>query len=278
MGRDNYSLPSIFQKGTVMKLLVQSDDYGITKGAAHGTLEAIEYGIVKNTGLFSNMSWAEECAAWIRPYLDRIAFGLDLNMSTGPSICAHQVIPGLVQENGMFLTSGMNRALDTDENGHDHCAAIKDQIEMEFEKQIERYISIVGKTPDYLHAHAYGTETTAEVSRELAKKYGIHYSMDLPSEMTDMKMAGFGWYKFPPTFENQIQDDPIQYITEDRDGLLEHQYGYIITHCGYCDAPLVEMSSFNLNRVKDLEAMTSPVVKKWVEENRVELISYKDLK
>jgi hypothetical protein len=47
MGRDNYSLPSIFQKGTVMKLLVQSDDYGITKGAAHGTLEAIEYGIVK---------------------------------------------------------------------------------------------------------------------------------------------------------------------------------------------------------------------------------------
>ena len=87
-----------------------------------------------------------------------------------------------------------------------------------------------------------------------------------------------GWYKFPPTYENQLADDPISFITADTDGLLKHQYAYLITHCGYCDAPLIQLSSFNLNRLKDLEAMTSATIKDWVKENHIELINYNDLK
>jgi predicted glycoside hydrolase/deacetylase ChbG (UPF0249 family) len=261
-----------------MKLMVQSDDYGITKGAAQGALESIRNGIVRNTGLFANMPWAAECVEWIKPYLGQIAFGLDLNMSTGPSLCPADQIPGLVQANGMFNTSGMNRGMDSEENHHDHCAAIEDQIRTEFEAQIQKYIELVGKTPEYLHGHAYGTETTLRISRELAKKYGVRYSMDVSNEIPDMKAAGMGWYVFPPTFENQLKDDPISYIVNDHDGLLQHAYGYLILHCGYCDADLIRLSSFNLNRVRDLEACTSDAVKNWVKENHVELINYNDLK
>jgi len=261
-----------------MKLLVQSDDYGITKGAAQGALEAIRNGIVRNTGLFANMTWAEECVEWIRPYFNQIAFGLDLNMSTGPALCNAEQIPDLLQSNQMFLSSSMNRALDTDQNQNDHCAVIEAQIRLEFEAQIQQYIKLTGKKPDYLHGHAYGTETTLKISRELAQKYGCRYSMDLANEIKDMKMAGMGWYKFPPTYENQLADDPISFITADTDGLLKHQYAYLITHCGYCDAPLIQLSSFNLNRLKDLEAMTSATIKDWVKENHIELINYNDLK
>lgn len=126
-----------------MKLLVQSDDFGITEGCAQGAVKAIRDGIVRNTGLFANMPWAAECVALIRPYLDRIAFGLDLNLSTGGPVLPAEQIPGLVQPNGVFLTSSMNRALDTPENGRDHLNY--DEVYREFEAQIQRYIALVGK-------------------------------------------------------------------------------------------------------------------------------------
>ena len=44
-----------------MKLLIQSDDYGMTPAVADGIIYGITHGVVRNTGLFSNMPWAAEC-------------------------------------------------------------------------------------------------------------------------------------------------------------------------------------------------------------------------
>ena len=59
--------------------------------------------------------------------------------------------------------------------------------------------------------------------------------------------------------------------------ILNQEYGYIVSHCGYADADLFELTSFTLCRPKDLEAMTSEAVKNWVKENNIELASFKDL-
>ncbi|MCI8401379.1 MAG: ChbG/HpnK family deacetylase [Lachnospiraceae bacterium] len=257
-----------------MKLLVQSDDYGITEAQARGAIQAITEGIVRNTGLFSNMPWAPRCVEWIRPYLDQIAFGLDLNMSTGPALLSRQEIPSLVQENGQFLTSSMNRALDTDENDHDH--VVYEEAYREFEAQILRFIELVGRKPDYLHGHAYGTKTTSRVSRDLAAKYGLPYSMAI-GEDPRMTSGGMGWYQFPPTLENQLKSDLTDFILKDQNGYLGKEYGMLITHCGYVEACLFGLSSFTLYRAKDLEGVTDEKVKQWVKDNQVELITYKDL-
>lgn len=257
-----------------MKLLVQSDDYGITKAVSLGIIEAIKFGIVKNTGLFANMPWAEEIVELIKPYLNDIAFGVDLNISTGPALLSSSEIPGLVQNNGYFLTSSMNRALDTEQNNFDH--VVYEEVYKEFEAQIQRYIQLVGKTPDYLHAHAYSTKTVAQVSRDLAKKYNIPYSVDL-FEHEKMAPTDMGWYQFPPTPENQLKSNLKDYIIEDKNNYLNHEYGALVCHCGYADSQLFEFSSFNLYRIKDLEAMTSIEVKEWFDTHDIELVTYKDL-
>ena len=115
-----------------MKYLFQSDDYGITRAVSLGCIHGIKNGVIRNTGMFANMPWIEECVEWIRPYLGQIAFGIDLNASTGPSILGHDRVPALTHEDGSFLGSRENRALDTDENDHDHLAAVADQLEAEF--------------------------------------------------------------------------------------------------------------------------------------------------
>ena len=256
-----------------MKLIVQSDDYGITPAVACGIIEGIKHGVIRNTGMFTNMPWAAECVEMIRPYLDQIAFGIDLNASTGSSLLGYDKVPGLCHEDGSFYTSRENKALDQDAPEHDHVDY--DQVYAEFDAQIQKFIELVGRKPDYLHGHAYGTKTTFRASMDLAKKYGLLYSSQI-NAAPGVKPAGMGWVVFGGP-EAQMKEDLVSYITTDHDGLLESEYAYLITHCGYADAPLFKLSSFNALRVKDLEALCSDEVKQWIKDNNVELITIKDL-
>ena len=62
-----------------MKLLTQSDDYGFTRGVTCGILDAIENGVVRNTGLFVNMPESEHAASFIQDY-PQVCFGIDFNI------------------------------------------------------------------------------------------------------------------------------------------------------------------------------------------------------
>jgi predicted glycoside hydrolase/deacetylase ChbG (UPF0249 family) len=257
-----------------MKLLVQSDDYGITPAVSLGIIEAIRNGIVRNTGLFVNMKWAEECVTYIRPYMDQIGFGIDLNISAGEPVLPAEEIPGLVQENGMFLTSTMNKLLDTDENNHDHVDY--DEVYREFEAQIQLFIKIVGKTPDYIHGHAYGTKTTMCAMKELAQKYNSLFSSDILWNQK-MKPCNMEWYRFGNEMEAQFQDDIKKSILEDHNEFLKAEYGCVISHCGYIDSKLFDFTSYTIYRIKDLEALTSDEIKDWIKQNHIELITYNNL-
>ena len=256
-----------------MKLLIQSDDYGMTPAVADGIIYGITHGVVRNTGMFTNMPWAKECVEKIRPYLDQIAFGIDLNASTGCSLLGYDKVPNLCHPDGSFLTSRENRAADETAPNHDHVD--HDQLYAEFDAQVQKFIVLVGKVPDYIHAHAYGTATTEKVRREIAQKYNRPYSKTT-ADILIGNYANMGWYIMGSP-EAQLKEDLASYIVENKSGFDMDGYGYLITHCGYADAPLFEMSSFNLCRVKDLEALTSDRVKNWIKENNIELITYNDL-
>ena len=66
-----------------MKLLVQGDDYGFTKGVTLGMLEGIDHGVLTCSGLFANMPDAEWAAAQMRARPD-FCWGIDFNLVTGP--------------------------------------------------------------------------------------------------------------------------------------------------------------------------------------------------
>lgn len=256
-----------------MKLIVQSDDYGITRGVSQGILSGIRYGIIRNTGIFTNMPWTEECAEWIRPELDRIALGIDLNASTGSSVLGHSVLPSLTHEDGSFLTSRENRALDTQENGFDHVSY--DEVYLEFEAQIQKFIDVMGRLPDYIHRHAYFTKTTDRVINDLARKYGLPDS-DTVMHLEGMKLAASEWYRVG-TADEQLKTDLTSYILEDRAHLLDSEFGFLCGHAGYADTEIIALSSFNILRIKDLEGFCNPKVLQWVNDNQIELITYRDL-
>ena len=258
-----------------MKFIVQSDDYGITRACALGAIEGIRNGVIRNTGFFTNMPWAEEVFEWIKPYLNDIAFGIDLNASTGPSILGYDKVPSLCHPDGSFLGSRENRALDTEENGFDHVNY--DEIYAEFDAQIQKFIEIVGRKPDYIHGHAYGTKTTFKASTDLAQKYGCIYTSAV-NTLPEVTPGGMGWYAYGGGLEAQLKCDPLGYIMDHAEEWLKKDYVYLVCHCGYCDEEIFHLSSFNICRAVDLNCMISDTLKNWVKENNVELTNFNSVK
>ena len=76
---------------------------------------------------------------------------------------------------------------------------------------------------------------------------------------------------------DQINKNPVQDILDHWDYLMSKEYVSIGQHPGFLDAELLEQSSLSIERVRDHQMMTSPVIKKLIEDNHVELITYYDL-
>lgn len=51
-------------------------------------------------------------------------------------------------------------------------------------------------------------------------------------------------------------------------------YGW---HPGYCDDHIMEESTCNLHRCKELQACTSEEYKNWIIENKIELVNQRDV-
>ena len=77
-----------------MKLLIQSDDYGITDGVSAGIIKAIEFGLVKNTGMFVNMPSSLNAAKAIKN-ID-VCLGIDINYVCGKPVTDPSLIPHMV--------------------------------------------------------------------------------------------------------------------------------------------------------------------------------------
>ena len=89
-----------------MKLLTQGDDYGFTKAVTLGIIEGIDNGILRNTGMFTNMP-AAKLAAELMKGREFACFGIDFNLVSGYPVSDPKDVPHLVDENGEFIRSGV---------------------------------------------------------------------------------------------------------------------------------------------------------------------------
>lgn len=261
-----------------MKLLIQADDYAMSPGGAQGILHGIRHGVIRNTGAFVNMPWSEECLQWILPLQDEIALGLDMNISTGRPVSEPAGIPTLVRADGYFYSSRESRVLDMEKDDHEHAA--KEDLQREFEAQLQRFFQLTGRWPDYLHGHAYISARVLQVQQELAEQYGIPYTSSVWKKIAGVNLAEYriGWYKKPATLENQRDSLLEDYILAHSTELLTKEYAVIAGHMGYVDRDLMDLSSYTLYRANDLAAVVSPRIHQWIQDNRVELVTYRDLK
>ena len=140
--------------------------------------------------------------------------------------------------------------------------------------------------PGYLAPHSLGAETYFEAIEQISKETGVPYAVDIQKQydfanlfmilMQERKDLASQNKTFDAL--DQINKNPVQDILDHWDYLMSKEYVSIGQHPGFLDAELLEQSSLSIERVRDHQMMTSPVIKKLIEDNHVELITYYDLK
>lgn len=260
-----------------MKILVKSDDYGFTKGVTDGIVDAMRNGIITCTGLFANMPAAPYAVSKMAEF-PNVCFGIDINLVSGPSILGKDEIPTLIDENGEFIRSTVKykdpRYVKGAENEelwpYEEC--FKEAC-----AQVEKYIELVGKKPEYITTHSIGQAAGAYVRAlsDVGKKYGLPFAREVFSEKGFFALPSLNVKPF--TMEAQLNADVEGYTLQMLEEHKDKEFVNIGGHGGFVDDELLKYSTFTLIRPKDHAMYTSPRIKQWIKDNDAELISFRDL-
>jgi predicted glycoside hydrolase/deacetylase ChbG (UPF0249 family) len=259
----------------IMKLIVRGADYGMTDSITDGCLKAARDGILTDVGLMTNNEKQAKRAVEEMKKYPHVSFGQDLNLVSGMPASDPKDIPSLVDENGIFISSVQRKKKNLYQIPYD-------EIYHEMKLQVERFIQLVGHKPSYLAGHSLSTPEVNLAMKNIAEEYDILLDcFSRPNLPT-----GERWYykniKVDPkdrkpdyNLEAQGATDVTEYILSggcqfDFNG----EYAMLATHCGYCDGELMKMSTFSVVRGKELEALCSPRIRQWLEDNHITLINF----
>lgn len=245
-----------------MRLIVNSDDFGISKGVTLGIIEAYKNGVVRSATLMANMKDAEY-AANLSKNLDGLGVGIHLTLTAGYPISKD--VYSLVDKEGKFLK--IDRI---DEN-------IKvEDIRKEFKCQMERFLSF-GIKPTHIdtHHHVHRNPKVLEVVKELAIEYNIPLRLveetntKLSKEIKKVDKFIDNFHRMPSITEEGF----ISILENNKEvDLLE-----IMCHPGYLDQYIYENSSYSIPRMREVETLTSRKVLNYIKENNIELVNYLSL-
>lgn len=268
-----------------MKLIVQADDYAMTDAVAEGILKCARDGILTQTGLMTNGPHADYYAKRMVDENPHIALGLEINLVSGRPLSDPKDIPTLVDKEGKLLKSGYHRRLDQNEPEH----VCYMEAYREIENQIKKFFVLIGKKPCFIGLHSYQNKVMLQALKELEIKYDLDDAIGIMNKILSHKPQMGPWYPLYTSDKNsldyrfQLSFDPVEmflngecaYITdraEDDDAVC-----MLHTHAGYVDKDLLDMSTLTMTRLIELNLLCDSRIRKWIENNNVELINMQRL-
>jgi predicted glycoside hydrolase/deacetylase ChbG (UPF0249 family) len=128
-----------------MKLIINADDFGLTKATNKAVLDLASLGTISSTTVMVNMPYTNEAVKLTE--IPDFGIGLHFNLTEGSPISSQNEIPTLVNENGRFFPI------------HDFRSRIKakkvcgNEILKELNAQFTRLKSIIGQNISHIDSH-----------------------------------------------------------------------------------------------------------------------------
>ncbi|MCI7238477.1 MAG: carbohydrate deacetylase [Anaerococcus sp.] len=249
------------------KLVINADDFGICSGVNKGVVEAYNEGLLTSTTLMTNTPGFEE-AVTLAKENPGLGIGIHLNLTFWYPI--NKDLKTIVDENGKF------RYLSFYESEENLDKIDLDEVYREWKTQIDKALDY-GIKPTHLdsHHHINSVGQIKDVFLKLAKEYNLpirnnfNFSQDYKS--TD-KLIGYfdtigrvkGIWKAMDT--NLLIKDCKTYDSIE-----------IMCHPGYVDYFILNNSSLNVDRAVTLHELKNKKLKTILNENNIELVSFKDI-
>lgn len=240
-----------------MKLIINADDFGLSKSISDGVIDGIKNEYITSTSIMANMEYAEYAIK--EALINNIdCIGLHINFTVGKPIINNK---NLVDDKGIFL---YNRT----------------QIEnpkLTYEDAYNEIIAQINKVEEYsnglikidhldMHHHLSDNENIKKATIDIAKEYNIpiRNMFDCDISKPDILYENF-------TIKNVSIDSIERMIFEyqDKDIIVE-----LMTHPGYVDDYTRRLTSY-IERDKELQVLKESKEKGLF--NKIELINFKQL-
>lgn len=140
-------------------------------------------------------------------------------------------------------------------------------VQAELDRQIEKYVSIVGREPDHVDSHK--KHTTTEGIKEVLEAYAAK---------NNIPVRDFGNAKYIDIFfgfhsNGDVSVDQLKRAID----LATDDYNEIMCHVGYTDDYLREHSSYNDPREQELASICDPAIKQYIAEKGLELCNWRQI-
>ncbi len=234
-------------RSTVIPVIINADDFGLTEGVCHGVVKAIHAGgVTATTAMVCVPGASERLSRWAPEIVGHI--GAHLQLTSGVPVLPPERVPSLVRDDGRFPARRKEiRAPQTEE------------IRAEWNAQIECLLH-AGIEPTHLdsHHHVHGLPAVFPAFLELARRYSLPVR-SLHADMTrDLRAAGVtcvdqtltGWYGGELSVKSLVR--VLQ------EGIREHPGAKnfeVMCHPGFADDNLPSLSRYVSERDVELAAL-----------------------
>lgn len=227
-----------------MKLIVNADDFGLTRGVNYGIVDAHELGIVNSTTMLTNMPGTEHAFQLMERY-PGLRVGVHLTLSCGKALGEGYRI--LTDSEGNFKLTNQYRETNPVEMD-------VYEAEKEWELQINEFYRR-GFKPSHLdsHHHIHTWEPLLPIIQKLSEKYDLPVRGGFSSHPSGVKLysdifdAGF--------YSDQVGEDYFTRLFE-KYGAQDYSVE-VMCHPAYADSLLPEFTSYSSKRLEEFKVLTT---------------------
>lgn len=246
-----------------MKIIVNADDMGYTKGVSEGIVEGYKKGVISSTTVMCNMPYAEKVPELLKE-CEGLGTGVHLTLTCGRPLTKPVT---LTDKNGKFLKYREFYARRVDAK----------EVYEEFRMQIEKFIDLFHCLPTHMDSHQ-GVHDSVSILLEEHPEWKENHNVQ---EIYEVSLKLAGEYKLPVRRacryqwingyhgKNATSDKFIELLEENQGKDLE-----LMVHPGYCDLELYTKSSYNTERLRELAGLCDPKVLEYIKERCIELVHF----
>ncbi|MDP3488297.1 MAG: ChbG/HpnK family deacetylase [Bacillota bacterium] len=257
------------------RLIINADDFGLSLGVSQGIALAAKTGVLTSTTIMGNMPDLREHLQLLDDTV--VGLGVHLVLSAGKPVLAPDIVPSLVDEQGLFRRN-FRQAVKL---------ATPHEVKQEWQTQIEHILSL-GVKPTHIdsHHHVHMVPRLTRIAIELAHYYGIpairrftwhdvaieqglrQAALVSPMVVPSARIIARSGLKYPDGLI-ALTEDNLERLENIGEGTYE-----MFCHPGVVDAELRSKSSLLTEREDELRLLTTPCTRKILVQAGVVLINF----
>lgn len=235
------------------KIIINSDDFGISEAYNLGVIQAFLHGGISSTTLLINADHTDQAISLANEH-PSLGVGLHLALSSFKSITNHPSI----SDNGYLKPQSYYR-----NNSNFDLGA----IENELRAQIELFIKKLNRKPTHfdMHHHLHQIQPIGEIVLMIAEEYQVpvrDFTTSLGKSICNIAFYGEG-----VSFE-QLVKSTEKLLNDTCD------YRELCCHVGFMDQELMDISSYNLPRLLEYKIICGEKFQNYLKNNKIALTTY----